>query len=167
MTLTLTVALTRILESTATNEGPDAMCSFSKSPNDPPRRVADLVRIAPIIHGGPVTLRRTVRNWSIHMEDGTEIYRAHPWDDTPNVAKLGVRPDPAHIESLVQFNSRLQELANEAERLRQFVIAQNLWQIAAVVADYTGQPSVNAISEARRLGEVAAALQDQSRGKKG
>ena len=59
----------------------------------------------------------------------------------------------------------MQELANEAERLRQFVIAQNLWQIAAVVADYTKQPSANAINESRRLGEVAAALLAQSQGK--
>lgn len=166
MTITLAEALDRIRLSKATNEGPDAKCSLPAF-GTPPRPLALSEVLQHLPGDALVRLERTVRNWVITGASGIPLVKSHPWDDTPNVAKLGVRPDPAHIESLVQFNSRLQELANEAERLRQFVIAQNLWQIAAVVADYTGQPSVNAISEARRLGEVAAALQDQSRGKKG
>lgn len=164
MTITLLEALRRIRLSTAANEGPDARCSFpALDPLPEPVALDDVLQHLP--GDARVLLKRSVRNWIITDTSGLPLVKSHPWDDTPNVAKLGTRPDPAHIESLIQFNARVQELANEAERLRQFVIAQNLWQMAAVISDYTKQPSANAISESRRLGEVAAALLAQSQGK--
>ena len=175
--ITLLEALNRILASTAVNEGPDAKCAGSDLPllKDP---VSYSVKnmIGSLAASGsngitfrgvrsrlflatPVRVARKLRNWEI--VDATTclaLLRQHPWDDTKNVAKLGTRLDPAHIESLVQFSSRVQELANEAERLRQFVIAQNLWATVAVINRYTGQPIENAIREERRLAEVVAAL---------
>lgn len=178
MTITIREALQRILDSNAANEGHDARCVFHprdgctaisrtlRSCADKDQLVsATLFALHEDLAVRPARIVRSVRNWEIRDEYGEVIFSSFPWDDTPNVAKLGTRPDPAHIESLIQFNARVQELANEAERLRQFVIAQNLWQMAAVISDYTKQPSANAISESRRLGEVAAALLAQSQGK--
>lgn len=155
MTISLEEALNRIRLSHSANEGPDARCELPAFAS-PPLSLQDVLHHIPGY--AQVNLRRTVRNWTIEDPHGVVLVRSHPWDDTPNVAKLGTRPDPAHIESLVQFSSRVQELANEAERLRQFVIAQNLWQMVSVINDYTGQPVENAIREARRLTEVVAAL---------
>lgn len=157
MTITLDEALKRIRMSTAANEGPDARCSFpALDPLPSPLTLDDVLRHLP--GDARVRLERTVRNWIITDPSGLPLVKSHPWDDTPNVAKLGTRPDPAHIESLVQFSSRVQELANEAERLRQFVIAQNLWATVAVINRYTGQPVENVTREERRLAEVVAAL---------
>lgn len=157
MTITLREALQRILGSTATNEGPDAKCSVPALAGQT-RYVRDFLATGHLAPDAIVSLQRSVRNWQIVSPDGIPILRSHPWDDTPNIAKLGTRPDPAHIESLIAFNARLQELANEAERLRQFVIAQSLWQMVAVVASYTSQPVENAIRESQRLAAVVAAL---------
>lgn len=160
--ITLHEALQRVLASTATNEGPDAQCVYHPDVGEVwnPMLVRELLaRLKPSSDGvGYYSLRRTVRNWEVVDTAGDPVVRSHPWDTTPNVAKLGTRPDPAHIESLIQFSSRVQELANEAERLRQFVIAQNLWQMVSVINHYTGQPVENAIREAQRLTEVVAAL---------
>jgi hypothetical protein len=158
MTIPLAAAISRILESTAANEGPDARCTVPALGSEEPVMVRHVLGLKHLPDDAQVSLCRTVRNWTIESASGTVLLQSHPWDDTPNVAKLGTRPDPAHIESLVQFSSRVQELANEAERLRQFVIAQNLWQMVSVINHYTGQPVENAIREAQRLTEVVAAL---------
>lgn len=172
-------ALNRIVTSTATNEGPDAQCVGADTPEGQdlqPYSVQNMGR-ALVAAGGvgitfrgirprlfsttPVQVVRKLRNWKIVGEDGQDLLKQHPWDSTPNIADLRAKSDPAHIESLIEFSNRVQALANEAERLRQFIIAMNLWQMVSVINDFTKQPVANAIGEATRLAQIVAALTGQ------
>ena len=174
-------ALNRILTSTATNEGPDARCvavPVAEGVEPAPLPVAQLretlemardqhrvllagVEFKPTM---PVRIERKLRNWKIvDVETGLDLLKQHPWDSTPNVADVRATrgSDPAHIESLIEFSNKVQSLANEAERLQQFIIAMNLWQMVSVINDFTKQPVANAINEATRLAGVVAALTGQ------
>lgn len=165
MTITFVEALQRILSSSAVNEGPDATCTLVQIHDSmsAPILVRDLLAIALGAEDQrdarePVTIHRTVRNWSILRLDGDPIAHVHPFDQTANVAQLGARATSVDVESLLAFAGELAKLANAAERLRQFVIAMNLWQMAAVVYGHVGHPTVNAVQEVTRLGQVIAAL---------
>lgn len=165
MSISFLDALRRILDSQAINEGRDAQCVLLGRDGEPhpPQLVRQLLETMlvagdPRDQNEPVSIRRTTRNWEIVRVDGDPIVQVHPWDDSENVATIGARPDATLSTSLVQFSSRVQQLANEAERLRQFVIAKTLWEIVATVNNYTGVGRENAIQEARRMHAIVAAL---------
>lgn len=158
-------ALDRILTSKALNEGPDAQCTFrpdvERTGKAEPMRV-DALRARMFSESRtertrPVRIERTVKNWRI-LADGVPFVVAHPWDDSPNVARLGIGltlPDRATYEA---FLGRLVSAANEAERLRLFGYAETLWQMVLVFNREKGWPTANAESEFRRLQAICEKL---------
>lgn len=176
MTITLLEALRRILTSTAIGEGPDAMCMPGSIPPElahlkpNPLRLNDLhvfLRddVGPVRNWGivldprmPVHLERKLRNWRIvDAANERELLRVHPWDNRGNVAHLQAKP-PVDLAGLGELADELERVANKAERIRQFVIAENLWGMVAVVRKHTNGNHVGALKEAERLRVLIAQL---------
>lgn len=174
MTITLVEALHRILTSTAIGEGPDAECTPGQLPEEfasfkpNPQRVNDIYVFLladsclvknwgiPFDPRMPVRIERKLRNWRIvDATTENELLRVHPWDDRGNVAHLQAKP-PVDLTSLNELADELEKVANKSERIRQFVIAENLWGMAAVVRRHTGGNFEGALKEAARLRTLIA-----------
>lgn len=176
MTITLVEALRRILTSTSIGEGPEATCVPGRLPEEfasfkpNPQRVNDiyvflLADAGPVRNWGilldprmPVRIERKLRNWRIvDATTESELLRVHPWDERRNVAYLQAQP-PADLTGLSELADELERVANKSERIRQFVIAENLWGMVAVVRKHTNGNHVGALREAERLRVLIAQL---------
>ena len=173
LNITLAEALQRVLDSTATNEGPDAQLSFVDAQGDrQTRTVREFLESGATGMDTAVCLTRTQRNWTIvFASTGAEIVRSHPWDDTPNVAFMGSRPDAEQVKSFTDYLNRLESLANESERIRLFQFAMAQWGMAVSLRDALKMPAENARAEARRLAGLVQLAQkgsvEQAGGRRG
>lgn len=162
MMFSLLDALIRIRDSQSTNEGPDAQFVWSLPGYPPDPCSVDTAIKQMTASSGPVhsdvVLARTLRNWHVTTRDGTELIRSHPWDDTENVARMGLRPNGPSVQSLTDYAGRLESLANEAERLGLLQHALAMWSCALFARQRANLATENARSEVARLGRVCLDL---------
>lgn len=149
--LTLLEALARIAASTATNEGLDAMVELPLEPGfvASVREALTIPRIEQ--WPTPVRIDRSLRNWQLVDEQGRTVARVHPWDETPNEARMVMDRTPSK-ESVEAFVARVESLARDAEQLfPEKSPAAHLMALATWARKLVSMPFENAEREVRRL----------------
>lgn len=99
---------------------------------------------------------RSMKNWKI-LRNGTEVLRAHPWDDTPNVAYLVGKAGVSRQIGATMIQE-VESLAQRFERHRLFGESLVMWRTALSLCIRTGDKRLaHARSEATRVQQVIQA----------